>query len=554
MAPINGAVPLGDKDTDPALIAKAEILLDRAHFSPGEIDGEDGDNYRRALRAFEQANNLPDTGKLDEETWRKLSAGSSEPVLKPYSLSAADIVGPFEGQIPGNLVGMAQLPGLSYSTPAAALAEKFHMGQDLLLKLNPRANFSQKGREVVVANVSPTPLRPGPHAIEVKPASGSDAGRQAETIVVDKPARQVRAYGKGGVLLAIYPATIGSGEKPAPSGDFKVRRVDWNPDFRYDPKFDWKDVKTKRKLTIRPGPNNPVGLVWIDLTARSYGIHGTPVPANIGKTESHGCIRLTNWDAIDLASRVRPGTVVKFEDQDEPVRPSPSPPTSETAAPTSTTPAPSTPRASHNEPVANGKGTPTLVSKASMDPSDYAQCIADLTSKNTVFEESGTVRQEGCELSGAIKLVKIATQFGDIEISGKPAMLCSFGRQFSGWVREVGAPLTLAYTGERLVRIEAGSGFACRARYDKPGAVPSEHAKGDAIDIMSFVLADDRRIGVKQQDTDVAAARDLLRAFRTTACGYFTTVLGPGTDQAHENHLHFDTGVHGTIPNYRICE
>jgi hypothetical protein len=133
-------------------------------------------------------------------------------------------------------------------------------------------------------------------------------------------------------------------------------------------------------------------------------------------------------------------------------------------------------------------------------------------------------------------------------------VLCGFGRQFSGWVREVGAPLTLAYTGQRLARIEAGSGFSCRARYDKPGAIPSEHAKGDAIDIMSFVLADDRRIGVKQQDADVAVARDLLRALRTTAWGYFTTVLGPGTDRAHADHLHFDTGMHGTIPNYRICE
>jgi hypothetical protein len=131
-------------------------------------------------------------------------------------------------------------------------------------------------------------------------------------------------------------------------------------------------------------------------------------------------------------------------------------------------------------------------------------------------------------------------------------MLCSFARQFSGWARDIAAPLTLAYTGQRLAQVETGSSFACRARTDKPGQVPSEHAKGDAIDITSFVLADGRRIEVKQQDSDTA--RDLVHAIRMTACGYFTTVLGPGSDAAHADHFHFDSGVHGATPNYRICE
>jgi lipoprotein-anchoring transpeptidase ErfK/SrfK len=139
------------------------------------------------------------------------------------------------------------------------------------------------------------------------------------SIVIDKLARDVRAYDKEGKLLGFYPATIGSEEKPAPSGTFEVRRVAWNPDYHYDPKFAWKGVKTNRRLTVRPGPNNPVGLVWIDLTAPSYGIHGTPDPEKIGKTASHGCIRLTNWDAVDLAKIVRRGTMVQFEDQDSPV-------------------------------------------------------------------------------------------------------------------------------------------------------------------------------------------------------------------------------------------
>jgi hypothetical protein len=206
------------------------------------------------------------------------------------------------------------------------------------------------------------------------------------------------------------------------------------------------------------------------------------------------------------------------------------------------------------EPAANAKDSKSPVSVSGMTAPDYAECVSDLTSRGVVFEQAGDVRQEGCQLSGAIKLTTVATPFGDVGIAGKPAMLCSFARQFSGWVRDVGAPLTLAYTGQRLTQIEAGQAFACTARYDKPGAIPSEHAKGNAIDIASFVLADNRRIRVKQEASAVPLARDLVRALRTTACSYFTTVLGPGSDSAHEEHLHFDSGMHGATPNYRICE
>jgi lipoprotein-anchoring transpeptidase ErfK/SrfK len=195
------------------------------------------------------------------------------------------------------------------------------MNMEFLRKLNPRADFERPGQEIVVADVKSLNLRAGRDTFEAIPPSNSEgaAKESVATIVVEKPARNVRAYDKEGRLLAFYPATIGSEEEPAPSGAFKVRRVEWNPNFIYDPKFAWKGLNVRQKLTIRPGPNNPVGLVWIDLTAPSYGIHGTPEPTNIGKTESHGCIRLTNWDAVDLAAMVRPGTVVKFEDEDSPV-------------------------------------------------------------------------------------------------------------------------------------------------------------------------------------------------------------------------------------------
>jgi hypothetical protein len=220
------------------------------------------------------------------------------------------------------------------------------------------------------------------------------------------------------------------------------------------------------------------------------------------------------------------------------------------AAPAANKKAPSAPAA----PIATPSGPPPLVSTNGMSPSDYETCVADLTSSGVIFEHTGDVKEEGCQLSGAVRLTTVATPFGYVAIAGKPAMLCSFARQFSLWVREVGAPLALAYAGQRLTEIEAASAFSCRARYDKPGAVPSEHAKGDAIDIAAFVLADKRRIRVKPDASDSATTQGLVRALRTTACGYFTTVLGPGTDAAHAEHLHFDTMVHGGIANYRICE
>jgi lipoprotein-anchoring transpeptidase ErfK/SrfK len=337
-ASIDGAVPRDASDNDPSLVAKAQSLLDRIDFSPGEIDGLDGDNFRGAVRAFQEAAGLAASGNLDADTWDALAANGSAPVLRRYAITDADLAGPFTRAIPTKLEGMARLPGLSYTSPIAEIAEKFHMSESLLRRLNPSAEFERAGTDIVVADVSEMKLRPGRRSVEAVPPEGAD-GPIAAMIVVDKPARNVRAYNSEGALLGFYPATIGSEEKPAPSGDFKVRGVAWNPEYHYDPRFAWKGVKTKRKLTIEPGPNNPVGVVWIDLSAPSYGIHGTPAPEDIGKTESHGCIRLTNWDAADLAAMARPGTVVRFDDLDSPVVP-PSDSVSDAKQPESTRPIP----------------------------------------------------------------------------------------------------------------------------------------------------------------------------------------------------------------------
>jgi hypothetical protein len=187
-----------------------------------------------------------------------------------------------------------------------------------------------------------------------------------------------------------------------------------------------------------------------------------------------------------------------------------------------------------------------------MTAREYAQCVSELTSSHVVPQQAGDVTEQDCKLFGAIRLKAVPTAVGSVNLSGEPAVLCSFAREFGGWVREVAAPLALGYMGQKLARIETGEAFACRASYDKPGAVPSEHAKVDAVDIAALVLADGRRVFVKQQDN--GTARDFVHALRMTACGYFTTVLGPGTDPAHEAHFHFDSGLHGATPNYRICQ
>jgi hypothetical protein len=182
-----------------------------------------------------------------------------------------------------------------------------------------------------------------------------------------------------------------------------------------------------------------------------------------------------------------------------------------------------------------------------MDEPARAQCVSELASKKVVFEQLKEATREGCRLSAPVGLTSVPTPFGDVSLPAKPTMLCSFGLKFVDWVRDVAAPMTLAYTGQKLAEIETGPGFACTARYDKPGAPPSEHAKGDAIDVVSFVLADQRRVTVKELSP-------LVGALRMTACGYFTTVLGPGADPQHETHLHLDMLMRGGTANYRICE
>ena len=288
-APVEGQPARPDAAT-----ARAQILLDRANFSPGVIDGLGGDNTRQAIAAFEKAAGLPQDGVLDAEVFRRLTSGDDGRVLTDYTITAADLEGPFIGQVPASLPDMAKLKTVGYATPLEMLAEKFHMTEGLLQALNPGVDFAKAGQTIVVAAVAQT-----------------DLTADVAHIVVDKAERSVRVYDASDKLLAFYPATIGSSARPAPSGELSVVGVAPEPNYTYDPdrvSYDRGD----RKVIVPPGPNNPVGSVWIDLSRDTYGIHGTPDPSKVGKTFSSGCVRLTNWDAEQLASKVKPGVRVTF--------------------------------------------------------------------------------------------------------------------------------------------------------------------------------------------------------------------------------------------------
>jgi lipoprotein-anchoring transpeptidase ErfK/SrfK len=277
---------------NPTLV-RAQVLLDRARFSPGVIDGLYGENVRQAIAAYEKAKGLPVDGLLDEQVWQALSA-DTRPTLANYVITQADVAGPFTAEIPKDETEMAKLKQLGYRGPLELLAERFHMDEDLLTALNPGVDFAKVGAKITVAD-------PGPQ----------DLGVQVTRIEVDKVEKAVRAFDQAGTLVAFYPATIGSNDMPTPAGTWKVNGVARNPTWQYDPsKLSFG--KSKVKLTIPAGPNNPVGAVWIDLNKPTYGIHGAPEPEKIGKTESHGCVRLTNWDVQQLATAVKPGTVVEF--------------------------------------------------------------------------------------------------------------------------------------------------------------------------------------------------------------------------------------------------
>jgi len=298
----------------------AQVMLDRLGFSSGEIDGRPGSNVKRAITAFQQAKGRSSSGTLDDATWQALrDAAGNVPPLTMYAITDSDVAGPFSPDIPADLVEQAKLDALRYKDAIEALAEKFHTSPQLLKEVNPSIALKAVGEQVLVPNVDPMQL-PAP---ENKGESQDRGARQTAapsapparfTIYVTKSTSALTVEDETKHVVFHAPVTTGSEHDPLPIGNWKVNGVQRNPAFNYNPELFWDADPKHSKARIPAGPNNPVGVLWIDLSKPHYGIHGTPEPSNIGHVQSHGCVRLTNWDVLRVAQWARPGTPVIFRE------------------------------------------------------------------------------------------------------------------------------------------------------------------------------------------------------------------------------------------------
>ncbi|KRW95575.1 L,D-transpeptidase [Paracoccus sp. MKU1] len=284
-----GDLPAGQS----ALTAKVQILLDRAGISPGVVDGWRGGMSESAVMAFQRRSGLPMTGRMDHAVWDLLQGYAAAPLTMAYTITEEDATGLVD-RIPSDYAEKAAMTSQGYTSVLEKLAERFHMDEKFLAKLNPGARF-QPG-ETIHATVPAKPIRAA-----------------VTRIIVDKETRRVAAYDAKGNMVADYPATVGSADTPSPHGNHVVDAVALNPTYTYNPHRNFKQGENDRVLIVPPGPNGPVGNVWIDLSEPTYGIHGTATPSQLFLNQSHGCVRLTNWDAWELAHMVKPKvTTVEF--------------------------------------------------------------------------------------------------------------------------------------------------------------------------------------------------------------------------------------------------
>lgn len=354
--PVRGAKadePYADPEQRP--IMQAQVVLERLGFAPGVVDGKPGLSTRNAVAGFQQANQLPVTGALDEPTLAALGQFNNIPATRVVTIPANFAAGLFQ-KIPKSPEDQAKMAALNHETLDEKLAERFHTTIGTLRLLNPGGLPAGMTAPAPAAATSPVPApsaaKPGGtgsdgagqtpetlfqagQAIRVPNvgADGIDQGSITDAdwgltlaalgvgtaqpkvakVVVSKSKGTLSAFDEAGKLVAVFTATMGSEHDPLPLGQWKIKGVSHNPEFHYNPSLFWDAKAGDKKALLPPGPNGPVGVVWIDLNKPHYGIHGTPHPETIGRAESHGCVRLTNWDAARLAQMVRSGTAVLFE-------------------------------------------------------------------------------------------------------------------------------------------------------------------------------------------------------------------------------------------------
>jgi lipoprotein-anchoring transpeptidase ErfK/SrfK len=283
----------------PDMVLSAQVMLDAAGFSPGEIDGRPGQNFTRALAAFQQSRGLRVASRPDQATMDRLREEfKQQSPLLSYTVTDADVAGAFQPEIPKDLVEQSKLASLDYRNPLEALAERFHASPALLQSLNAGQTFARAGEMILVPNVSSSAATP--------------SRAEGVRIAVTKKTSALTVEDAKGRVLFFAPVTTGSQHDPLPLGRWSVTAVQQSPAFHYNPDLFWDANPTHSKARIAPGPNNPVGVAWIDINKPHYGIHGTPEPSTVGHVQSHGCVRMTNWDVQRVAAWVKRGTVVIF--------------------------------------------------------------------------------------------------------------------------------------------------------------------------------------------------------------------------------------------------